>query len=248
MWTKTADWIGGRLVLTAAVFLFLQGTIQELKLTNEPSLASVQCEDILPVNMRTLFMFFLPSAGTAWLPHRRVTWLVWTERFAVGEEKRRMIIQLACRGVVFLSARSRPVQFFIIFLSSTFFRLPATWRYANDHSGKEKGDWIPGVCCCFFFASITIWNGPGSPAASLGRNLMKEVYSEGPCQQPSTLLSIWISLLSCCCCWWVRRGQTGHIKSVWPMSVLGGKTQKPSFARRTSRRKFFFFFHLNDYH
>ena len=58
MWTKTADWIGGRLVLTAAVFLFLQGTIQELKLTNEPSLASVQCEDILPVNMRTLFMFF----------------------------------------------------------------------------------------------------------------------------------------------------------------------------------------------
>jgi hypothetical protein len=59
MWTTTAHWIGGRLVLTAAVFLFIQGTIQELKLTNEPSLASVQCEDILPVSLLNLISFLL---------------------------------------------------------------------------------------------------------------------------------------------------------------------------------------------
>jgi hypothetical protein len=53
MWT--AQWIVGRLVLTVAVLLFIQGTIQELKLTNEPNLAAVQCEDILPVKFQTFF-------------------------------------------------------------------------------------------------------------------------------------------------------------------------------------------------
>jgi hypothetical protein len=55
MWT--AQWIVGRLVLTVAVLLLIQGTIQELKLTNEPNLAAVQCEDILPVKI----FFFLNS-------------------------------------------------------------------------------------------------------------------------------------------------------------------------------------------
>jgi hypothetical protein len=53
----TAQWIVGRLVLTVAVLLLIQGTIQELKLTNEPNLAAVQCEDILPVKT----FFFLNS-------------------------------------------------------------------------------------------------------------------------------------------------------------------------------------------
>ena len=57
MWT--AQWIVGRLVLTVAVLLFIQGTIQELKLTNEPNLAAVQCEDILPVKLSTFFSWFL---------------------------------------------------------------------------------------------------------------------------------------------------------------------------------------------
>ena len=57
MWT--AQWIVGRLVLTVAVLLFIQGTIQELKLTNEPNLAAVQCEDILPVKLSTFFFLIL---------------------------------------------------------------------------------------------------------------------------------------------------------------------------------------------
>lgn len=72
MWsTKSVNWIGGQFVLTAAVLLFLQGTIQELKLTNAPNLASVQCDDILPVSPS--FSFSLSHSIVSCLLFRYLT-------------------------------------------------------------------------------------------------------------------------------------------------------------------------------
>ena len=47
-WTKAAEWLGGRLLITVSVLLLIQGTIQELKLADSPDLAAVQCQDDIP--------------------------------------------------------------------------------------------------------------------------------------------------------------------------------------------------------
>ena len=42
--------VADRVLLTVLTLVLMQGAIQDLKVTNSPHLASVQCEDVLPVS------------------------------------------------------------------------------------------------------------------------------------------------------------------------------------------------------
>ncbi len=57
--------VTGRVLVISFTLIFMQGAIQDLKVTNSPHLASVQCEDVLPVSVAIYYdviIYILPDA------------------------------------------------------------------------------------------------------------------------------------------------------------------------------------------